>query len=97
MLIRRRGFTEKGRKKRYINKGRPEHRSLSVRGVGCEGLEKIWMEVWCGVPQHWTGRRGLGLVQSSHDRKGRHPLWAVGRIRPPICCVPYEATKRVSR
>ena len=34
------------------------HRSYSVRDVGCEGQEKIWMKVWCFPPQE--ERRGIG-------------------------------------
>ena len=61
LLIRRRRFIEKRRKKQHIKKWRPDHRSLSVRGVGCKKQEKIWMEVWGSPPLE--GQRGLGISE----------------------------------
>ena len=67
------GEEESGRS----NEGRPNknsdashgrsHRSLLVRGVGCEAYEKTWTRVWGSILQE--GQRGLGISPIySHDR-----------------------------
>ena len=34
------------------------HRSISVRGIGCEGQDKIWTVVWGFTPHEgWRGLR----------------------------------------
>ena len=40
-----------------VRRGR-SHKSLTLRGVGCEGQEKTWTMVWGSTLQE--GQRGLG-------------------------------------
>ena len=40
------------------------HRSLSVRGVGCEKQEKTWTVVWGSIPQERQRRLGISLILS---------------------------------
>ena len=46
-------------RKSEVRPGR-SHRSLTERGVGCEGQEKRWEVVWGATPQE--GQRGSGVL-----------------------------------
>ena len=66
MPVRRRdGEEEAGDQRKADQRGRNDvrrgfsHMCLSFRGVGCEGREKMWIEVWGCPPQE--GQRGLGF------------------------------------
>ena len=47
----------------HARRGR-SHRSNSVRGVGCEELEKSWTVVWGSTPQEGQRRQGTCPILS---------------------------------
>ena len=73
-----------GRQKWYSNVSHGRSNSfLLVKGIGCEGQEKIWIEVW--VKEAMKDKRGWGLVLSSHDRNVESHKRMNGVVRMWYC------------
>ena len=87
MLVRRRGLRrrgsgrlKKGRRKitnSDVRRGR-SHRFLSIKGVGCEGQEKIWTNVFGSLPQERQSGVTISPILSREE-------WKEGRFASSIC------------